>query len=1160
MMTNRVTELRTAGSILSWLCAGVLALGTAWGQERSLRFEAETVAEPASAWIPDRDTKDHWNLWSTDRDAEKKWSGGVVLRSPSVMEDRKSPEDGAPPLHIVLRDVPPGVYNVEMRVGRVVGVSRDGKNWVRFRGGVLYSAQRFEAGKSFDFWVDDMFAITEPKHRGPAYVDYIVLTPLRPLEAGIPNAGFEEAAEDGTPRDWTWWSRDGEGRAVVTQVSAHGGRSSVRITYPGKRDWACTSGVRLAVRAGQSVGLHVWARAADAQKARAGRPFHLAAVGYSAGKRVSWNTGIALVVPGAKWTEGKGWFEVPEDVDEIQVRLVGSGPVDVLVDDVAVREERPSFASKPKVNGWAKERVQERFDRGLVALPRPDGTVYLSWRLLKEDPPGIGFDVFRIEGGRRIKLNRDPGVQTTDFVDVNPPARREGVTYLVRPASGFSGASGETTVAEPGDGMPYVRIPLRDKDEKFQKVAVADLNGDGRLDFVIKQPDGNVDPWSKVWYASPETFKIEAYLADGTFLWRRDLGWAIERGVWYSPYVVYDLNGDGRAEVAVKVGEGDPRDEDGRVTSGPEYLAVWNGMTGEEIARAPWPPREAFSSYNHASRNQIAVAYLDGRTPCILALRGTYGRMLVHAWMLDGRRLVKVWEYDNVYYGGRWWGQGAHFTIVADVDRDGRDEILLGCAVLDDNGAPLWSTGRGHNDWHYLTDILPDNPGLEVAYGLETAQRRGGGINVVDAATGRLFWKLDSPTRHIHAKGMCADIDPTIPGPEIYGADADGHKLTDRRWLFSADGTLLRSGLDCPWGFSVTTLYWDADLQKEILRGRVSDYEGGPLSAPVQGSVRLVADILGDWREEIVTSVPGELRIYSTTIPAMDRRVFLQQDPVYRMTTVMNSMGYTQPPTLSYDPVLRSVNLNVTIQSRPDGPACRVVVSAPRDRGVKGRLRLEAAPGIMCRPDGFEVDVAPGAWIVRVAALHGKNLRRSDGWVRARLEVEGARPLVVVAPVRMPAGLLTTGLVMEAEKFAHEAGGKVRIRDDKSNVHGKAISHWDDRGHVLAWRTRVPEPGEYRLLVRYCCPWPARRRVQIGETDLGTIVFPSTGGFGTDPADWNILAVAKDGREVVVRLPAGECEVRMENVDGKGCNLDALALQPVAGSVGKPGGRNGAGQ
>ncbi len=167
----------------------------------------------------------------------------------------------------------------------------------------------------------------------------------------------------------------------------------------------------------------------------------------------------------------------------------------------------------------------------------------------------------------------------------------------------------------------YLSIPLRG-DYTFQKCGIADLDGDGAYDFVIKQPNANVDPYEKYWKPSPETYKIEAYRSDGKFLWSYDLGWAIEQGIWYSPMVVHDLDGDGRAEVCLKAGEQDPRDSDGRVQSGPEHLLVLNGMTGIEKARAAWPDRADFPSYNYASRNQMCVAYLDGKTPCLIVVAG----------------------------------------------------------------------------------------------------------------------------------------------------------------------------------------------------------------------------------------------------------------------------------------------------------------------------------------------------------------------------------------------------------------------------------------------------------------------------------------------------------------------------------------------------------
>ncbi|MCL4204258.1 MAG: hypothetical protein KJ000_17385 [Pirellulaceae bacterium] len=951
-----------------------------------IRFEAEDVSEPGDAWVENRDSANRWNLWSTDADAERKWSGGVVLRSPLVMADRQRPEDGAPPLKTVIHDVSPGVYTVELKVSRTLGVSLDGVTWQRYTGGPLLTGHRVAEGDSISFWVDDRFAVENEAGRGAAYYDCVLLTPHRSFEQGIANPGFEEQAADGGIADWTWWSRDGNGQAALVTGTARSGERAVQIDYDGETDWAWTNAVRLPVQPEDELCVRAWV-----QGSAGGQPVSIDVIGYRDGKLVSWQIGRTGASPRGGWTEAKGFLRVPDSVNEVQVRLTGRGKTDVIVDDVSLRKEKIEFPDRPPVRGWAETRVREKLGRGAVAMWRDDG-VYLSWRLLDEDAAGITFDVLRqIGDGAEEKLNPQPIEQTTGYLDTSAPRQGPQPTYTVRPAGKQFGPACEAVWAEADGSTPYVRIPLRDKTMVFQKVGIADLNGDGVYDYVIKQPHQNIDPWHVYWQKSPDTYKIEAYLSDGTFLWANDLGWAIERGIWYSPYIVGDLTGDGRAEVAAKIGEGDPRDEDGKVTSGPEYIVVWDGMTGREIARAPWPDRDLFDSYNYASRNQIAIAYLDGKTPCLLTLRGTYNRMVAHAYQLRDGRLEPLWKYDNEPYGGLYWGQGAHFTQCADIDGDGRDEVLLGSVVLDDNGTPLWSTGRGHPDAFYLTDILPATPGMEIAYVMETRQTAGGGLNVIDARTGRTVWKLDEPTRHVHGKGMCADIDPTQTGCEVYGADADGHALTENRWFFAADGTLLRRGTDCPWSFDISTVYWDADLQKEILRGsRIAAYQGGTLAEGISGRVVLKADVLGDWREEIIASVDGELRIYTTPIPAMDRRVCLMQDPVYRQATTMNAMGYTQDPTLSYNPEMRSPNLNMTCltEGRTE-PVLQVVVSAPSDRPIQGQVRLATRAELSLEPAELAVQLEPGARFVQLVKMVARENTAVQGVVHARLDGPG---------------------------------------------------------------------------------------------------------------------------------------------------------------------------
>jgi hypothetical protein len=567
------------------------------------------------------------------------------------------------------------------------------------------------------------------------------------------------------------------------------------------------------------------------------------------------------------------------------------------------QEVRP--AAGQKVQGYATRRVTEQLNRGLVAVPAGSGRIYLSWRLLPADTKEAAFDLFRTElpDGKPEKLNKEPIRTTTDFVDETAQPGRK-YRYEVRPSGEASAApAGIIEVLAQEKRQNFLSLRL-DGNHTFQKVGIADLDGNGTYDFVIKQPNQNIDPYELYWKPSPGTYKLEAYRSDGTFLWRYDLGWAIEQGIWYSPYVVYDLDGDGKAEVAVKIGEGDPRDPDGRVRSGPEYLAILDGLTGQIRDRVPWPSREGFGEdlrgYNYASRNQMCVAYLDGKTPCLIVNRGTYTIIKVVAYQFHGGKLQELWRWDNTGQPRTYWGQGAHTMKVADVDNDTRDEIILGSAVLDDDGTALWTTGLGHPDHAYVGDLDPTRPGLEIYYGIETRQRERNGMCMVEAATGKILWGYRGPTRHVHSHGMCSDILAEHPGAECYSADTDERK--DFAWgiLWTAQGQpIAKENLA---GFGPWVVYWDGDRQRELIIGsQIRDYGAKESQDRFEGTFVAVADLFGDWREEIIVTLPGELRIYTTTIPAQDRRPTLMVDPIYRMDVVVGAMGYYQCPLTSFD-------------------------------------------------------------------------------------------------------------------------------------------------------------------------------------------------------------------------------------------------------------------
>ena len=541
----------------------------------------------------------------------------------------------------------------------------------------------------------------------------------------------------------------------------------------------------------------------------------------------------------------------------------------------------------------------EKIDRGLVALERKDGSVFLSWRLLESDPGDMAFQIRRRSAGAASPstlLTESEQYRLTNFVDKTPQkdtGRKKHVYELygcfTKGRSKVCAPLGHVAITLTGERKPYISIPLKG-DYDFQKVGIGDLDGDGAYEYVVKQPNFNTDPYQHpgYWKRSTTTYKLEAYRLDGTRMWRYDMGWSIEAGIWYSPWIVYDVDGDGKAEVYCKAGIGDPRDEKGLVTTGPEFLAKLDGQTGKVVAKTNWLSREGFSDYNRYCRNFLTVAYLDGKKPSLIMQRGTYNLIKIQA--LD-TGFNQIWYWEAPQEKRKYRGQSSHGLVTADVDGDGRDELVIGAAVVDDNGKGLWTLEMGHPDVCYVADIDLTNPGLEVFYGLETRQDTDG-ICLVDAKTGRKLWALKEPTKHVHGQGMVGDILAEYPGMEVYAGERDLKK----RWLYSSKGKLIKfmeTGTLSP-----RPVWWDADTQKEVVvSGAIRDW-GGKAIQPVQGRVIAVVDCLGDHREEVITSLKGELRIYTTTIPVSERRPCLMQDHQYRLGVVAQTMGYYYPAQL----------------------------------------------------------------------------------------------------------------------------------------------------------------------------------------------------------------------------------------------------------------------
>lgn len=599
-------------------------------------------------------------------------------------------------------------------------------------------------------------------------------------------------------------------------------------------------------------------------------------------------------------------------------------------------------------------------DRALAALAVPDG-VYLSWRWLADDPEDIAFHVYRTKAdGAVVRVTDEPVTQTTDFIDRGGALSEDDGWYITCVLDGGEDPTPSASAWRPRSPEHTYFERSTGSGGHGRSLAMGDLLGRGQMDFVLRHSSGTIDPYYSLWERREHRYTLHAFDHDGNLLWKYAMGESIEPGIWYSPYLVYDLDQDGDAELIVKAGDEslgpeELQDESGRVLYGPEYLRIIDGHDGQTVlAQVDWPNREGYrgadppdtpleerryEDYNRQSRNLMAIAYLDGEHPYVVVLRGTYGKLKAAAYRYDGGTLHRVWSWENedpyaltpVEAGEagyeeyrreyermhRWWGQGAHSLRAADIDGDGRDEVILGAIALDDDGTPLWSMNRGHVDHVHLGDLDPQRPGLELYFGTERSHDRAG-IGMAMAETGEFLWTNDWATSHIHREGMCADIDARHPGTECYSGESErsGH------WLFTSAGRVLQ---DTPLNDSLTpkAAYWDADPQRELLVGSgdasdellvaPTDYASGEsyefLTIPNDTESRdheyvtllAVADILGDWREELIYADRGRILVYMSRIPAESRHVWLMQDPVYRSGVTVGSMGYYQQPLLGYD-------------------------------------------------------------------------------------------------------------------------------------------------------------------------------------------------------------------------------------------------------------------
>jgi len=681
----------------------------------------------------------------------------------------------------------------------------------------------------------------------------------------------------------------------------------------------------------------------------------------------------------------------------------------------------------------------EKLDRGLVAIPVSNTSNFVSWRLLGTDNKSMTtFDLLRdgsviASGLTKTNYQDNAGSASAKYqvvtkvngesaetsAEVQPWAAKYKSLKLDRPQGGTDSKWTNTDVSEGPTSAAYAYYP--------NDMSVGDVDGDGQYELFLKWESTHAQDNSRSLGATGSTF-IDCYKMDGTRLWRIDLGKNIRDGAHYTQFMVYDFDGDGKAEMMCKTATGskdgqgtyvnqaatdaaikghdntkDYRNSGGHILSGPEYLTVFEGLTGKAIHTTWYLPGRAgtgsktsiergdelgkvsdypsgFWGDNYGGRSERflgAVAYINGadKLPCGIFCRGYYTKAYVWAVSFDGTRLHTEWLHASpnstqwLVFASKWqdgqagleytidgdklkripiktantntsgatssdgsgagsntlFGNGNHNLSIADVDGDGCDEILWGAGALNNDGTLLYATGLGHGDAIHVGKMIPDRAGYQVFDVHEDKLVAAhGSWDLHDAATGEIIWHGGNAGTD-NGRGMAGDLTGK-DGYEFWSSDERNPRNA------KSGNTVINKG--CSVNYRI---YWDGSCQDQLLDGSykysnnntwAQTAHAEPVIAKWNGSSFqnvqtfyseafkyaqtanytkatpcLQADILGDWREELIMwnkKDSAEIMIFSTWTPTEYAVPTLMHDHVYRMGVAWQNTAYNQPPHLGY--------------------------------------------------------------------------------------------------------------------------------------------------------------------------------------------------------------------------------------------------------------------
>ncbi|TCO07746.1 rhamnogalacturonan lyase [Natronoflexus pectinivorans] len=566
----------------------------------------------------------------------------------------------------------------------------------------------------------------------------------------------------------------------------------------------------------------------------------------------------------------------------------------------------------------------ENLNRGLVAVRQHDG-YYLKWRLLGNEPYNTSFDIYR----NNKKINDRLIVDVTSYVDSIAPlnsvynvkaiiddleTEMSSPAFIINNTQGENAGFFDISLRQPADGIHGGKYFAND-------ASVGDLTGDGEYEIVVSWSPNNARDNSH--RGISDNVLLDAYTLNGEFLWRIDLGPNIRAGAHYTQFLVFDLDGNGRSEIMVKTAPGSRdgkghflskgtasdadhsivyRNRSGYILEGPEYITIFDGLTGAELATADyWPLRGNVSDWgdsygNRVDRFNATIAYLDGERPSAVFQRGYYTRMTLAAWDWRDGKLSLRWTFDSDDPGHEQYaGQGNHSIHVIDANNDGRHDIVTGSAVIGSDGTGMHTTGMGHGDATHVTYMIKDHPYPQIFMPHESG---GHGVSLRHANSGEIIFNHRNPNDV--GRGVGAEIDPEIPGFHFWG--------THRLGLFDMNGDVVG---DVPNSMNFI-IWWDGDLSRELMnRNRIDKWsisnnsstrlltaEGARSINGTKATPVLQADLFGDWREEVVLlREDGQaLRVYTTTMPTTHKLYTFMHDPVYRVAISWQNSSYNQPP------------------------------------------------------------------------------------------------------------------------------------------------------------------------------------------------------------------------------------------------------------------------